>query len=265
MQRDSEVRDVLTATPYGRIIGRLRLWANSNDDASVPWLFTVPAAVALCGATAALLWFGYVATREWAQSTKVADEGRGREAAALLSAAIERDIAGAASMLLLPLDWATVQQRPRKALSDVARTFASFPYAESVVIWTRPPDPGVETITAFYRADRSPPWLSGAETEDPFPVLQATNPEQLKPVVAQMRAEVRGPRPFTVSATEIGGVPYQVVAHRIYAPMAPFGLLGGIAFTVNLHWVREDVLRTFASAGRANRPLWIVRLVRDQR
>jgi signal transduction histidine kinase len=221
------------------VVERLRLWAGHADDASVPWLFTVPAAIALCGAMAALLWFGYVATREWAQSTRVVAEGRGREAAALVSAAIDRDMGGAASMLLVPVDWVAVQQRPRKVLLDVARTFASFPYAESVVIWTMRPD-GVEAMTAFYRADRRPPWLSGAGTEDPFPVLEAANPEPLKPVLPRLRAQAVAPRPFTILNTEVAGVPYQFVAHLIYSPIAPFRLLGAIGFTVNLKWVREE-------------------------
>lgn len=222
-----------------RIAQRLSLWAGHADDASVPWLLTVPAAVALCGATVALLWFGYVATREWAQSAKVVAEGRGREAAALVSAAIERDIGGAASMLLVPVDWAAVQQRPRKALQNVARTFASFPYAESVVIWTSALDTDIDAITAFYRADRRPPWLSESPTEDPFPVLVASNPEPLKPVLGRMQ-HLAGPRRFTVLHTEIAGVPYQIVAHLVYSPTAPYNLLGAIAFTVNLKWVRED-------------------------
>src|SRR5262245_49614211 len=102
---------------------RLGIQHTDTDDTAIHWPYVIPIAATLCVATGALLWFGYIATREWTASSRLVSEGRGREAAALAAAAIDADLTGAASMLLIPSNGSVLKQPPQRMLQSVARTF----------------------------------------------------------------------------------------------------------------------------------------------
>src|SRR5262245_3750339 len=91
---------------------RLGIQHSDADDSAVHWPYVIPIAATLCVATGALLWFGYIATREWTASSRLISEGRGREAAALAAAAIDTDLTGAASTLLIPSTASALKQPP---------------------------------------------------------------------------------------------------------------------------------------------------------
>ena len=59
------------------------------------WYTAVIFAVGLCAATAGLVWFAYIATRQWQRGTELLQEQRAAEALALAHAAIIRDMKGA--------------------------------------------------------------------------------------------------------------------------------------------------------------------------
>src|ERR1044071_2501757 len=60
--------------------------------------------VAMFAATIALVWFGYVATREWRSGTNLLLERRANEALALVRAALSADMKGAWSTAIVPFN-----------------------------------------------------------------------------------------------------------------------------------------------------------------
>jgi hypothetical protein len=132
-------------------------WRRVTDGAvRLPIVMTF--VVAMFAATMALVWFGYVATREWRSGTNLLLERRANEALALVRAALSADMKGAWLTAIVPFNTSVLDEDPPFSTVQVAaRTFARFPYPESFVLWKQ--DGGADGTTyAFNRSDRPPSW-----------------------------------------------------------------------------------------------------------
>jgi signal transduction histidine kinase len=196
--------------------------------------------VVMFAATMALVWFGYVATREWRSGTNLLLERRANEALALVRAALSADMKGAWITAIVPFNTTNLDEDPPYSMFQVAaRTFARFPYPESFVLWKRSGrDEG--TTYAFNRADRPPLWETRPSSDDPFPVVLVRDPAALAGLVAAVRAHATAASPFIMLERPIDGTPYQVVAHALFASSPPHALLGFMAFTVNERWLHAQ-------------------------
>jgi signal transduction histidine kinase len=212
--------------------------------------------VAMFAATMALVWFGYVATREWRSGTNLLLERRANEALALVRAALSADMKGAWITTLVPFNTTMLDEDPPYSMFQVsARTFARFPYPESFVLWkqtrllgeARESDAGVTAAGpdegntyVFNRADRPPPWETRPSSDDPFPVVLVRDPPALAGLVADVRKHATAASPFIMLERPIDGTPYQIVAHALFASGPSHALLGFMAFTVNQQWLRAQ-------------------------
>jgi signal transduction histidine kinase len=205
--------------------------------------------VAMFAATVALVWFGYVATREWRIGTNLLLERRANEALALVRAALSADMKGAWSTAIVPFNTTDLDEDPPYSMFQVAaRTFARFPYPESFVLWKQTRlrqgfgEAGVDdgTTYVFNRADRPPAWETRPSSDDPFPVVLVRDPVALNGLVAAVRNHATAASPFIMLERPIDGTPYQIVAHALFASGPPHALLGFMAFTVNEHWLETD-------------------------
>ena len=152
--------------------------------------------VAMFAATMALVWFGYVATREWRSGTNLLVERRANEALALVRAALSADMKGAWITAIVPFNTTNLDEDPPYSMFQVAaRTFARFPYPESFVLWKHT---GGKTGTTyvFNRADRPPPWETRPSSDDPFPVVLLRDPPALAGLVAAVRKHATAASPF---------------------------------------------------------------------
>jgi signal transduction histidine kinase len=209
-------------------------------------------------ATAALVWFGYRATREWQRSAAELVEGRVEEVLALLIAAITRDMKGAQVSVLVPTSYETIApQFSHDFRQTSARAFALFPYPESFFIW-KDTGSGDGIVHFFNRADRPPAWDATVPTEDPYPVVLVQDPSPVDGLVRQARALADSGRSFGLVEAMIAGTPYQAIVHMLYAGpiqrpdidppgagVAPGGgrtpvLVGLVGFTINMSWVRSE-------------------------
>jgi len=196
--------------------------------------------VAMFLATMALVWFGYVATREWRSGTNLLLERRAAEALALVRAALSADMKGAWITTLVPFNTTMLDEdQPYGMFQVSARAFARFPYPESFVLWRRTGRDEGNTY-AFNRADRPPPWDTRPSSDDPFPVVLVRDPAALAGVVAAVRKEATAASPFIMLERPINGTPYQLVAHALFASSPPHALLGFMAFTVNEQWLQAQ-------------------------
>ena len=113
------------------MIGRRRV-----TDGAVRLPIVMTFVVAMFAATVALVWFGYVATREWRSGTNLLLERRANEALALVRAALSADMKGAWITAIVPFNTTSLDEDPPYSMFQVAaRTFARFPYPESLVVW----------------------------------------------------------------------------------------------------------------------------------
>ena len=141
--------------------------------------------VAMFAATVALVWFGYVATREWRSGTNLLVERRANEALALVRATLKADMKGAWITAIVPFNATDLDEDPPYSMFQVAaRTFAQFPYPESFVLWKHTGREEGETYV-FNRADRPPPWETRPSSDDPFPVVLIRDPPALAGLVAR--------------------------------------------------------------------------------
>jgi signal transduction histidine kinase len=199
--------------------------------------------VAMFAATMALVWFGYVATREWRSGTTLLLERRANEALALVRAALSADMKGAWITTLVPFNTSMLDEDPPYSMFQIsARTFARFPYPESFVLWkhTRLRQGSGEdegNTYVFNRADRPPPWETRPSSDDPFPVVLVRDPAALAGLVADVRKHATATAPFIMLERPIDGTPYQIVAHALFASGPSHALLGFMAFTVNEQWL----------------------------
>jgi len=195
--------------------------------------------VAMFAATVGLVWFGYVATREWRSGTNLLLERRANEALALVRAAIRNDMKGAWSTAIVPFNTTNLDEDPPYSMFQVAaRTFARFPYPESFVLWKSGSGDGDTYV--FNRADRPPLWDTRSSSDDPFPVVLVKDPAALKTLVAAVRQRATAASPFIMLERPIDGIPYQVVAHALFSSGPSHEPLGFLAFTVNERWLQDQ-------------------------
>jgi two-component system phosphate regulon sensor histidine kinase PhoR len=196
--------------------------------------------VAMFTATVALVWFGYVATREWRDGTNLLVERRADEALALVRAALSADMKGAWITAIVPFNTTNLDEDPPYSMFQVAaRTFAVFPYPESFVLWKHTGSEDGETYV-FNRADRPPPWETRSSSDDPFPVVLLRDPPALASLVTAVRKHATAASPFIMLERPINGMPYQIVAHALFASAPSHTLLGFMAFTVNEQWLHDQ-------------------------
>jgi hypothetical protein len=219
---------------------RLLLRARRASDGAVRLPIVMTFVVAMFAATVGLVWFGYVATREWRSGTNLLLERRATEALALVRAALSADMKGAWLTTIVPFNTTDLDEDPPYSMFQVAaRTFARFPYPESFLLWK---DSGQDdgTTYVFNRADRPPPWDTLPSSDDPFPVVLVRDPVPLAALVAAVRKHATAASPFIMLERPINGTPYQIVAHALFASGASHTLLGFMAFTVNEQWVQTQ-------------------------
>jgi signal transduction histidine kinase len=191
----------------------------------------------LFAGTLSLFWLGYRATVEWDISTQQSVQSRGREILALLSAAIDKDMKGGQLDLLLPINGAILKQSSLYDLADrFAGALARFPYIESVYVWNLSRHSNGE-LYFFNRTERVPPWDEESPSSDWYPVNVRANPVKPSSLVVESGSNAENAMPYSVTEGAIGGAPYQVVAHRIFADDGAIESVVG--FTVNLEWVRD--------------------------
>ena len=227
------------------MISLRRLFARRRptDDDGARWTTVVGFAAGLCLATAALVWLGYIATREWRRGTDLLQERSAAEALALVAAALNADMKGAWATLLLPMNQRSIEEEPPyDLLHPTARAFARFPYAESLVIWKDTETAAGQTYV-FSRAERRPHWDHAAASDDPFPVVLQQDPPALRRVVAALRQQATTDRPFVSLDIEVNGEPYQVVAHLLFSSARPYPLVAMTALTVNLEWIKANYFK----------------------
>jgi len=214
-------------------------WRRVTDGAvRLPIVMTF--VVAMFAATMGLVWFGYVATREWRIGTNLLLERRANEALALVRAALSADMKGAWLTAIVPFNTTILDEGPPFSTVQVAaRTFARFPYPESFVLWKQ--DGRAEGTTyAFNRSDRPPSWETRPSSDDPFPVALVRDPAPLADLVAAVRTRANAASPFIMLERPIAGTPYQIVAHALFDSGPSHALLGFMAFTVNEQWLQTQ-------------------------
>ena len=219
---------------------RLTFGLRLVTDGAVRLPMVMTFVVAMFLATVGLVWFGYVATREWRDGTNLLLERRANEALALVRAALSADMKGAWLTAIVPFNATTLDEDPPFSTVQVAaRTFARFPYPESFVVWKQDGHADGSTYV-FNRADRQPPWETQPSSDDPFPVVLVHDPAPLAPLVKSVRKHASASSPFIMLEKEIGGTPYQIVAHALFDSGPSHTLLGFMAFTVNEQWLQTQ-------------------------
>jgi len=222
-----------------RIRRRLTFGGRRVTDGAVRLPIVMTFVVAMFAATMALVWFGYVATREWRSGTNLLLERRANEALALVRVAFSGDMKGAWITAIVPFNTANLDEDPPYSMFQVAaRTFARFPYPESLVLWKHTGEEGATYV--FNRADRPPAWETRLSSDDPFPVVLLRDPPALAGLVAAVRKQADAASPFIMLEQSIDGTPYQIVAHALFASGPSHALLGFMAFTVNEQWLQSQ-------------------------
>ena len=214
-------------------------WRRVTDGAvRLPIVMTF--VVAMFAATMGLVWFGYVATREWRSGTNLLLERRANEALALVRAALSADMKGAWLTAIVPFNTIILDEDPPfSTVQMAARTFARFPYPESFVLWEQ--DGRADGTTyVFNRSDRPPSWETRPSSDDPFPVVLVRDPAPLTELVAAVRKHANAASPFIMLERPIDGTPYQIVAHALFDSGPSHALLGFLAFTVNEQWLQTQ-------------------------
>ena len=98
-------------------------------------------ALLLALATGTLFWLAYRAATRSEQATRMAVDRRSGEVLVLVIAALERDMKGVQTSVLLPIDHRSLVPDPPYDLADrFARAFAQFPYPESFFTWNAGPN-----------------------------------------------------------------------------------------------------------------------------
>ena len=195
--------------------------------------------IGLCIATGTLVWLGHITTTEWDRASEQLLERRQAEALSLVGLALTRDMRGAWTSVIAPMNLLTIDADPPYDLIQLtASAFARFPYPESFIIW-KSSDHGDGLVYAFNRADRPAHWDTDQHSGDPFPVTILRDPLPMRDVVATLRGYAASGDSFVVLERDIEGVPYQVIAHLMIDSRKPATLQGLAAFTVNLKWLKQ--------------------------
>ena len=124
----------------------------------------------------------------------------------------------------------------------VAAAFARYPYPESFFAWRATDD----EATFFNRSERQPSWIASVPAANPFPVVLAQDDGIAGTLLARLRGEARFGRRFAAFDTDLGGVPYQIVARLFYRDAYRQDLAGVAGFTVNMRWVRDHYFPAMA-------------------
>lgn len=233
-----------------RLRRRSRLGRATAPGGASPTRIVLIVSTGLCVAIGALVWVGYVATRGWRLGTDLLLERRQAEALALTSGALNRDMKGAWTTMLVPINSVALDEDPPYDVVQLsAKAFARFPYPESFVVWKRAPE---DVSFALHRSDRLPPWARNDESTDLVPVVLTRDPPQWREIVERLK-RVSADRSFVSFPVDIDGVAYQVIAHVFFAPHPPHEAVTAVAFTVNVEWVRHEyfgpLLRQVARIG----------------
>jgi signal transduction histidine kinase len=203
--------------------------------------------LASCLASVTLVTFGlgFWATEQWRHTSQAAADTRGEETAALLGAALKRDMYGAQISVLLPITHAMVSSGPLYDLADeFARGFARYPYLESFFVCRRT-DTGLMTHV-FGRSDRRPSWNQSDAPDDAYPVQISQNAPFVETAVAPLQDDARRQLQFAIHEFSIAGQRYQAFSRLFYeAPPPSTGLSAVIGFVVNVEWVRGHYFRDF--------------------
>lgn len=221
------------------MLGRVGLGRRLDSDGDARESLALPAlALGSFVATVALVWFGYVAAREWRRGTELLYERLAVEVLALADVELARDMKGAWTHSIVPVNPLAISEDPPYDLrQQTQQTFARFPYPESFIVWK---DVGVGKTYVFNRADRKPGWDTSERTDDPFPVVMVEDPAALRPLVEMVKQRARDGQPYGLFYIDVGPAQYQVVAHLMFSPNPPATLTGFAALTVNLAWVRQE-------------------------
>lgn len=192
--------------------------------------------IALAATVLALSWYGYRAVSEWRRSTAVLIERTAEDGADLLVTALTRDMRGAQALVLANRDSGDYAAQSIADFSyEVASAFTRYLYPESFFGW-RAAD---GELVFFNRANRTPPWMTAAIEVGRYPVVMARNPEIARPLLARIKRQAAHHLSYAHFATQIGGVPYEVVARLQYADVYRERLESVTGFTVNVAWVRQ--------------------------
>ena len=203
------------------------------------WTAVAVLSLVLCAATGALVWFGFVTTREWSRGTSLLLERRQAEALSLIGAALTRDLRGAWTRVLVPFNGIIVEEDPPLAMMQLtSRAFARFPYAESLLVWNR--QAAERECHAFIAPLGSRPGskASGNGERSRRPHAEPSHCSRVDEL--QRCREVRA---FAVLEVTIDGVPNHVVATSASRPALPARLRG---IYRNLQWNPSGIFR----------PLW---------
>src|SRR5262245_26887151 len=110
---------------------------NAETDRDTPrWGAVAAFSVGLCLATGALVWFGFVSTEEWSRGAELLQNNRQAEALTLVRAALNRDMKGVWTTVIVPMTPRAIEEDPPYDLVQLtASAFDRFPYPESFIIW----------------------------------------------------------------------------------------------------------------------------------
>jgi signal transduction histidine kinase len=216
-----------------------------RDGQAAQWPAIVLFSAGLCLATGALTFLAYFATREWTRGTDLLLRRRAAEALALVGAAINRDMKGAWTTLLVPINEVSIEDDPYELLQSTAQVFARFPYPESVFLWKN--DGGDGAFYLFNRANRRPPWDREEYPNGPFPVVLRREGAALRSTLAELRKGAAAGSAFASVNTTVEGRPYQIVAHLFFDPGREHQLVGIVGFTVNIDWLTREYFRPLLS------------------
>lgn len=195
-------------------------------------------------ATVGLAWFGLVATREWNRSTESLLERRQTEALVLVSAALDRDMQGAFSALVLPITERRLDEAPPFDLQqDVARVFARFPYPDAFMTWRRRRGDENGRTYAFVRTGRPPRWMSTPVDGGPFPVAIIENPSAVARLIPLLEKTTTPSWPLGSVTVDLNGSVYHVVARMLFDSEPPYRPSGLAAITIDDAWVRQNYFR----------------------
>jgi signal transduction histidine kinase len=215
-----------------------RMSGPSREDWRSAWKLYGLVAI-LCGATAALVGFGFRASQEWQRATQLVSQRRADETLVLLAAALNKDMKGAQVSVIAPINEEDlVTASPYDFADRFARAFARFPYPESFFVWRDAGPPG-GVADFFHRSYRLPAWDPGSRSAGPYPVIVVRDPPPMSVLIERVRDLARFRRPFAVFDIEVRGATYQAVVHLLYRGTGRGQLLGCVGFLVNMTWVRQ--------------------------
>jgi signal transduction histidine kinase len=197
----------------------------------------VALAVLLGAAVLGLLVLSYRSVGEWRRTSRNLAENRAELMLTLLSTAISRDMKGAHTSVLLPLELPDLLESPPFNLRETfARALARFPYAESFFVWRN--SGGSGTFYAFHREDRLPAWDPVRGTLETYPTVVRVNPDGGQRLVGLIREQAMHRRRFVLFDCTLGGSSYQVVV-KFFAGTGGEPPAAVAGFLVNLQWVRD--------------------------